>query len=285
MCHSYCHENITDACVHHQPELKYRFRLQEFGVGQDFTYYILRYNVLTILLEGKTELTINKRKYVINAGEIFILPLFSMVTSRVISPVKVVSLTLTPDYFQLCLARHLAKEPETDRPAEEALQTLTCNAPVRSFLSNLLFCLEQIPSCRQFHHNRASELGLLLCLSYNKEELRRFLRPLFCKEYDFVHKLNLHLDHFVGVEDMARLMNMSLSVFNRMFREIFREPPYQWLLKQKSYAVLQYISTHTCTIKTVVDEFEFHSPSHFHRFCSSQYHCSPGELFKKLRQE
>lgn len=211
------------------------------------------------------------------------LPLFSVINTRILSTVRIIVLTLEPNNYHLCISQFIEQDESYNDNTRTSLTLLQCNSDIETFLKLLTVYLRQVPFCRQIHTDKANEFGKLLCLSYDKEELREFFRPLVRTEYSFTNQLNRNLEHFTSVTVMAERLNMSVSVFNRTFRKAFCESPYKWLQKHKSKIILQHLTTHKCSIADTIETFGFTSPSHFHRFCTTQYKCTPAELFKKIR--
>lgn len=278
-----CNSTTVESCIYHKPDYKYCFWKQDFAIGQDFTHHILRYDVLMILMEGSVEVMIDGHTSILKEKEMIILPLFSVITTRTLTPVKVISLTLDSNSYSICLSRVMTNEEIVPRSENLFSKPLRLTSEFENFIGQLSFYLKHIPYCRLISDNKITELSMLFYIAYCKEDLIGLFKPLFRPNYEFVAKINKNLDYFISVEDMAQRLNMSVSVFNRTFKSVFAESPYKWLLKQKARVILQYISLHKCSICDIIDMYNFTSPSHFHRFCVSQYECTPAALFKRVK--
>ena len=84
------------------------------------------------------------------------------------------------------------------------------------------------------------------------------------------------------VKELANLMGYGINSFRVKFKENFGIPAYQWLLNEKAKRILKCLTTEGEDFKSIIDDFDFSSHSHFYKFCKTQFGLTPEELKKKL---
>jgi AraC-like DNA-binding protein len=76
-----------------------------------------------------------------------------------------------------------------------------------------------------------------------------------------------HLDHPVTIEELARKVGMSVSVFKRKFRGAFAESPREWMIQRRLDRARHLLARADRNVTEVIHEVGFESVSHFiHRF-------------------
>lgn len=283
-CHCVCPGNKPlGTCLYYNPDYPYGFTVRSYRKNCRYVCHLFRKEVMIFFLEGELKISIDGEKYILGAGHIITIPLFSVITCEVLADIKALFIEYPPTNFHLCLSRFFSLRDIVD--SEQSVvhsNPLLFTPEVEKFVSLLLYYLERIPYCRLFHTNKLYELGTLLLYSYSNEELSRLFHPLLKKDLDFMYRVNAHLDTFTTVEEMAKEFNMSLSAFSKRFKKVFMESPYKWFLIQKANLISQYIASNRCSVTDIVYKFNFSSPSHFHKFCLVQYGCTPSELMNML---
>ena len=77
-------------------------------------------------------------------------------------------------------------------------------------------------------------------------------------------------------------MGYGINSFRVKFKKNFGIPSYQWLLNEKAKRILKCLTTEGEDFKSIIDDFDFSSHSHFYKFCKTQFGLTPEELKKKL---
>lgn len=86
-----------------------------------------------------------------------------------------------------------------------------------------------------------------------------------------------------NVGELASLLGYGVTNFRAKFKEQFGVSVYRWLLNRKSQHIIYRITVYGDEFSQIIDDFGFSSPSHFNKFCRSQYGLTPCELRKKLK--
>lgn len=132
--------------------------------------------------------------------------------------------------------------------------------------------------CSYIYELKRQELLLMLFSCYNKKDLAQFFYPVLCRDMDFRFFVLSNSLTVNRLDDFARLMNCSVSTFERRFRAHFNEPAYHWLQKHKSIHILHDIRMTDKSFFDLSVEFGFSSQAHFSKFCKNQYGNTPSEL-------
>lgn len=86
------------------------------------------------------------------------------------------------------------------------------------------------------------------------------------------------------VKDFAEKAHLSLSTFNRRFRENFNASAHQWLVSKKVESVRRDILMSNLTFSEIADKYNFSSPNYLATFCHQHCGMSPNEMRVQGRQ-
>ena len=158
---------------------------------------------------------------------------------------------------------------------------LRINKPLKNFISNLMFYLNEGAFCKHFHEIKQKELFYLLRYFYTKKEIAGLFAPIISKNLDFKNVVLANYLNANSVKELAQICNYSLSSFNRIFKENFKENPYLWLQNQKIKYITGKLSDKNIPLSQIIDEFGFSSPSHFTIFCKKHLNLTPSQFRKQ----
>ena len=148
------------------------------------------------------------------------------------------------------------------------------------FLSLLVDCLQEGLGCIHFHQIKREELFLYLRASYSKESLARFFYPILGKDMEFKDFILTHSHTNFDVKYFATQANMSLSTFNRHFKETFQDIASNWLLLRKQEFVKNDIIMTSMSLAEIAEKYHFSSTSYLVTFCKKYFGKTPNELRK-----
>ena len=163
----------------------------------------------------------------------------------------------------------------------EQISLLKINKPLKSFLSSMVFYLNEGAFCKHFHEIKQKELLFILRYFYTKKEIANLFAPIISKNLDFKNIVLSNYLHASSVKELARICNCSLSSFNRFFKSNFNENPSLWLQNQKVKYIAGRLSDKNIPLVQIIDEFRFSSPSHFTHFCKKHFDLTPSQ-FRRL---
>jgi len=159
--------------------------------------------------------------------------------------------------------------------------TLKINKPLKKFLSNLIFYMNEGIYCKHFHDIKQNELLFILRCFYTKREIAGLFAPIISKNLDFKNTVLANYLNATSVKELAQICNYSLSSFNRIFKKNFSENPYIWLQNQKIKYITRRLSDKNVPLGEIIDEFRFSSPSHFTIFCKKHLNLTPSQFRKQ----
>ena len=159
--------------------------------------------------------------------------------------------------------------------------TLRINKPLKNFLSNIAFYMNEGVFCKHFHEIKQKELFYILRYFYTKNEIAGLFAPIISKDLDFKNTVLANYLNANSVKELAHICNYSLSSFNRIFKKNFQENPYFWLQNQKIKYVIGRLSNKNIPLGQIIDEFRFSSPSHFTIFCKKHLNSTPSQYRKQ----
>lgn len=87
------------------------------------------------------------------------------------------------------------------------------------------------------------------------------------------------------VEEFAQLGGYSVTTFRRIFKAIFNEPAYEWMMKQRKESILYQLRYTDASISEICFGHGFESLSHFSNFCKKSFGDSPRNIRKKEKEE
>lgn len=172
--------------------------------------------------------------------------------------------------------------------SEKAIQSPYClklDTRIQSFLTLLVSCLREGIGCAHFHQIKRDELFLYLHAGYTKKELALFFYPVLGKDMEFKDFILMNSRTLFDVKEFALQANMSLSTFNRRFKETFNDTAKSWLLLRKQEFVKRDIVLSNLTFNDIAEKYSFSSTSYLVTFCKKYFGKTPNELRKEAFDE
>ena len=161
------------------------------------------------------------------------------------------------------------------------LHILKANATMELYLKCLVKYLNDGLRCSYLIEMKIKEALFLFRAYYFKEDLAAFFKPILNNDLMFAMKVHDVYDSSLNVQDMANLMNYSLSGFDKKFRKVFATSANKWLQNKKAQSIYHDINCGTKTFSELAYDYHFSSPAHFSAFCRKMFHASPGSIRKR----
>lgn len=155
--------------------------------------------------------------------------------------------------------------------------------PLNSFLQLLVLYLEMKLDDVSLYITKRQELFYILNSIYNEQELAVLFSSLTEQSSKFKEQILENYLSAKNVGELASLLGYGVTNFRVKFKEQFGVSVYRWLLNRKSQQIIYRITVYGDEFSQIIDDFGFSSPSHFNKFCRSQYGLTPCELRKKLK--
>lgn len=231
------------------------------------------------LLSGSLVVKTPTFRIEINAGEMFLLPVDKFVVSVVTDSELVYFTSDRPTEYCVKMVANL---PECRHRDSEALTKLEIVPLLDKYLSLLMIYMESGLDCKYLFETKQQELFMLVSSCYAPEKLACFLSPLTSrKDNDLKKFVTENCSKARNVQELASLCGYSVGGFKRLFKEMFHEPVYRWMLQQKANNLRVRLAEKNVNIKEIINEFGFSSPAHFTKFCKQWLGMVPTEYIKK----
>lgn len=89
------------------PESVYRYSYHHFSKGDKLDYHFMRYDGLIMVLGGDVELVINNENFTLSDGDMFVIPMLSVVSFTALTAVDIYSHTFKVERYHDCMSRKL----------------------------------------------------------------------------------------------------------------------------------------------------------------------------------
>lgn len=153
-----------------------------------------------------------------------------------------------------------------------------------SYLNGIQLYVANKRVCSELLLLKRKEIGFILGRYYSNQDLASLLHPL--AEYQDSFQYFVLQNHFKAktVEELAEMGGYTVTTFRRIFRALFKEPAYEWMLKKRKEAILNALYNSQETISSICFKYGFESLSHFSNFCKKFFDASPRNL-RRMRKE
>lgn len=132
--------------------------------------------------------------------------------------------------------------------------------------------------CRDLLAFKRKEIGFILGRYYSDYELASLLHPLSQYTTSFEYFILQNHMKVKTVEEFAQLGGYTVTTFRRIFKTLFKEPAYEWMLKKRKEEILNDLYHSNHSISEICYKYSFESLSHFSNFCKKFFDASPRNL-------
>ena len=136
---------------------------------------------------------------------------------------------------------------------------------------------EQIP-CGKLIEIKCQELVYILTCYYPLPQLSIFFYPISRYTESFHYFVMQNYDKVKNVEDFAHFGGYTTTTFRRLFKNMYGEPVYEWILNKKREGILNDLQHTKQKITEISQRYGFDSLSHFAHFCKASFGDSPRAL-------
>lgn len=234
-------------------------------------------NCMIFVLKG--ELLVNSNEYpgtVLRRGKFILQAIGSKLELLALTDVEYLVYWFT-ELPQIC-------EPRYQKIIEFAEQPLTYTPLVTiprlsDLLDNIVEYLnEQNLPCSKFINLKCQELVYVLTCYYPLPQLSIFFYPISRYTESFHYFVMQNYDKVKNVEDFAHLGGYTTTTFRRLFKNMYGEPVYEWILSKKREGILNDLQHTKMKITEISQRYGFDSLSHFAHFCKASFGDSPRAL-------
>ena len=282
--HDLLYVNEHRTCYHYMAEIGTGFIYDELKAGEGFRLSNLHRNHLLLFLDGSCTLSYNQfinRHF--KAGEMVLIPGAAEFQGTVDEDLKLLNMSFeTP--MNGCDKLLLQSFQSRYIQVQYDFRPLPIRYPLDAFAEQLSYCLRNGINCAHFHELKHKELFFYIRGFYTKDEIVEFFYPIVGQSFDFRKFVFDNYRKIRTLYELIELSNMSRNSFMRKFKAEFGITAKQWMLKQTCQRMAYAFTQPEATVKEVMAELGFDSPSNFNRFCKANFQCSPSELLRRYRE-
>lgn len=283
---AFFYKNEHISCINYAEGFNKIFLLKEIPEGHVVERQYLDTTFLVFMLEGDVEIRYEVDKYFYPLVEyIFLLPKNQQITAYARKATTLLLCSFASD-LKLCSRfsiQQLSRYVIGDISQEP--YCLKLDERIQGFLPLLVSSLREGLGCVHYHQIKRDELFLYLRAGYTKEELALFFYPILGKDMEFKDFVLMNSRSIFDVKDFAIRANMSLSTFNRRFKETFNATAKTWLLLRKQEFVRSDVTLSNLPFSEIAEKYQFSSTSYLITFCKKYFGKTPNELRKKALEE
>lgn len=233
-------------------------------------------NSILFLLKG--EILFNSNEYpntIIKQNQFVLQPIDSEFEYKVLQPAEAI-LYRFDSLMNVCDERFSKLADLPDPPLHYTPMEMC--TPMNIFMEGMKVYIESDMICREFLEVKRKEFIFILLSYYPLKVLKIFYHPILAYENSFRYFVQQNYLKVKTVEEFAQLGNYSVATFRRLFKNVFNESAYQWMLKQKSTHILYELQNKKLSISEIAYKYGFEDLSHFSHFCKSSFGKSPRVL-------
>lgn len=161
---------------------------------------------------------------------------------------------------------------------------LRMNDRMQRFIDEMYSFLEYSRMlCPKYLDLKGQELSFLLFDSYEKPDLQRIFYPISVYTESFHYFVMKNYMKVKSVEEFARLGGYNVNTFRRLFRNVYGQAVYEWILNKKREGILQDLQYSGERINVISSRYGFESMSHFAHFCKDSFGYTPRALRNSLQ--
>ena len=262
--------------------------------GKEWCYenIISPFSRLYLINEGKAAVYMNKKKYELSPGELFIIPKFTFHTYECDNFMNHYYICFFDQLiggrslFENTTIRYQLPAKEIDRMLMLRFLELNPDCAIRNPNPKTYDNKDNLYTVNQSRSNYdlATEIesnGILLQLFSRFLGETKFLEPESRNQYE---RLNLalnyidnHLQQSILVSDLAELMCISADHFSRIFRRVIGMGPCQYIQAKRIERAQTLLLTSRLSIKEIAETVGISNLSQFSKLFSKQTNHSPRE--------
>lgn len=237
-------------------------------------------NIMIFLLHGS--LLVNSEEYAgttLHDGQFILQAIGSKLEALALEPCECIIYRFKQPLYICDRFQHIIEHTEPP-----LIYTPLNMVPVLTlFLEGVKHYIQDQMRCKEFLNIKHKELSYILNCYYTDRELSTLFNSISSYTSSF-HYFVIQNHHKVKtVEELAHLGGYSITTFRRMFKNLFNEPAYEWMLKKKRTGILEDLRNNQLSISEISNKYGFDTLSHFSNFCKNYFGNSPRNLRLQIK--
>lgn len=261
------------------------FQYYDLQAGEVLTRMDENYNRILFLLTGDSLLYCNEfvdRPF--SQGQMFLIPQSALASfhAQTACCLLVCRFSLPVDSTNRARLRNLWPYAEGVKPD---FYTSKIVSPLTEFCWLMVLYLRDQVDDVYLHEIKQKELFSIYKCYYRSEEMARLFYPILSPSLSFKMLVYQNYLKASNGDELASLLKMSRSVFDRKFKDAFGTTARQWILRQIASHLVYDAVDPDVTITDLMDRYNFNSGTQFNRFCRQQFDCTPQVFLRRVRDE
>ncbi len=278
----YC-KKITD-CTHCQKMKEEAFTLFSLKKGHHRPPTKCTQNCILFLAKG--ELLVNSEEYAgitLKANQFILQAIGSKIEALAMTDCELVLYRFN-EPFLLCEESQRELLQTTEPPLIR--DPLNMVPAMTHFIASLSYYVTTDNKiCEDLLKAKRMELSYILTTFYTLRELASLFHSIAQYTDSFHYFVMNNYSKVRNVEEFAHLGGYTVTTFRRLFRNMFEEPAYEWMLKKKKSGILEDLYHSKLTISDISNKYAFESLPHFSNFCKTHFGNSPRALRNKKKEK
>lgn len=149
---------------------------------------------------------------------------------------------------------------------------------VKLIINQMKHYLELGINCHCMYLLKYKELCLIFKHCYTLEEIVQIFYLSLKNDTFFC---DLVLENYLKVKtvkELANLLGYGIKTFEKLFKENFDTPPYQWMQKRRALQIHQKLMNPSLSLKQIMYDFKFMTSSHFNFYCKQHLGATPTQI-------
>ena len=241
---------------------------------------------LVFILSGEKKWEVNGEMIAADKGDIVFVKQGSAIVHHSDHEEFCVLILFIPHSFisQFIINNEFAVSANDKDQSPKGAIKLESNMVLEGYRNSLLSYLTDAQvDLQQVARVKLQELLHYIFTNENFKEISAYLKSISRQDnshLQYIMEANFMLP--IGLDQFARMSNMSLSTFKRKFQEAYQMAPGVWLANKRLALSKKILSTSDRTIAEIADASGFNSTSYFVKAFKHEFHQTPLQYRKSL---